>query len=375
MQTHRLFKLSVFSFSLVTGGAFLLGACGSSQTNNLAPPPRPPDPAQIVLAPIRVSRTSWNAPTAGTPTPTPTPPTPTRGRRPAASVTALTVDLATTVLTASNEPIRACYKGLLALSPQAGGSIVALMRVAPDGSVTDVEPIGTPDPSLLLMMPCVLNAVRALRFPAIRSATLVSYPFLLRSGEVGSTVAAQTTPQEVLRPRPGEVQVPNPEPITVRPWRPVLVPNANPVRALTRDMAAEATPDITSLVDTCYAAAMAMVPGVAGQFNFRIAVEPSGNVSRVEVLDQNTLAGPLRDCMQVLGRRLQFHSSGGGAVIAVDVTLTQSDAPASMPGAPGGTVPMMPGSAGAAPAMIGTPTPVGGAAPAGPLMPMSGPAR
>ena len=87
-------------------------------------------------------------------------------------------------LVAANEAVRACYRGLLALSPQSGGSITTLMRVSADGVVSDVEPIGNTDPSLLLMMPCVLNAVRTRRFPPTRSSSLLSYPFVLRSGEV-----------------------------------------------------------------------------------------------------------------------------------------------------------------------------------------------
>ncbi len=286
----------------------------------------------------------------------------------------MTPELAQSVLQGANEAVRACYKGLLALSPQAGGSITTLMRVAADGSVSDVEPIGNTDPSLLLMMPCVLNAVRTRRFPTTRSSSLLSYPFVLRSGEVGGTSA--NLPVDVLRPRPGEISVPNIEPISVRPWRPTLVPNTNPVRTLTRDMVAEARPDITSLVDTCYGAAMVMVPDMSGQFGLRIAVEPSGNVSRVEVQDQNSLAGPLRECIIVLGRRLQFHSSGGGAVVSVDVSLAQSEGPAptSAPVGPGLPVAPVPG------AMIGTPTPVGGASPAagglnGGLMPVTSPPR
>ena len=187
-----------------------------------------------------------------------------------------------------------------------------------------------------------------------------------RWDDVGS--AAANAPVDVQRPRPGEIPVPNLEPITVRPWRPTLVPNTNPVRTLTRDMVTEARADITSLVDTCYSAAMVMVPEMSGQFGLRIAVEPSGNVSRVEVQDQNSLAGPLRECIIVLGRRLQFHSSGGGAVVSVDVALSQSEG-----ATPGVSAAPTAGSVGAPGATIGTPTGVG--APQGGLMPMIGTPR
>lgn len=359
----------VLAGGLVATAALSLDACSSSQTNNLAPPPRPPDPAQLTLQPIRVTRASWSA-TASTPA-APTPPPTGRGRR-ATGGPPMSAELAQPILQGANEAVRACYKGLLALSPQAGGSINTLMRVSPDGSVSDVEPIGNTDPSLLLIMPCVLNAVRTRRFPPTRGSSLLSYPFTLRSGEVGGPTA--NLPVDVVRPRPGEIAVPNLEPITVRPWRPTLVPNTNPVRTLTRDMAAEARPDITSLVDTCYSAAMVMVPDISGQFGLRIAVEPSGNVSRVEVQDQNSLAGPLRECVIVLGRRLQFHSSGGGAVVSVDIALSQSEgavpgAAPTGPGLPSGA--LIPGAVVGTPTAIGAPTP----SPGGGLMPMSGTPR
>ncbi len=369
-MAHRL--LGPYGFAaaaLAAAASHALGACGSSQTNSLAPPPRPPDPAQITLAPIRVSRASWvNALPGGAAPEAPTG----RGRaRRVPTAPAMTTELATSILATANEPVRACYKGLLAFSPQAAGSITTLMRVNPDGSVADVEPIGNTDPSLLIMMPCVLNAVRTRRFPPTRSSTLLSFPFALRSGEVGVPANGIGAPVELTRPRPGEVQVTNPDPISVRPWRPTLVPNTNPVRALTRDMAAEAAPDITSLVDTCYAAATVMVPGLNGQFGLRIAVEPSGNVSRVEVQDQGLLQGPLRDCLLALGGRLKFHSSGGGALVNVDVSLAQTDAPGGAGAAPAGMLPgAMPGVVPAGGLVAPTPVAPGGAAPSGGLMPV-----
>jgi hypothetical protein len=339
--------------------SLVFDACGSSQTNNLAPPPRPPDPAQITLPPIRVSRASWvNAPPGASTAPTQDAATGRgRPRRPPV-VSAMTPELAASVLTTANEPVRACYKGLLAFSPQAAGSITTLMRVNADGTVADVEPIGTIDPSLLIMVPCVLNAVRTRRFPPTRSPSLLSFPFTFRSGEVGAPANGIGAPVEVPRPRPGEIQVSNPDTISVRPWRPTLVPNTNPVRTLTRDMAAEASPDITSLVDTCYAAATVMVPGLTGQFGLRIAVEPSGNVSRVEVQDQGLLQGPLRDCLLALGGRLKFHSSGGGALITVDVSLEQTENPGAATLPATGLVPGVTAPAGASPSPSGGLMPV-----------------
>jgi hypothetical protein len=366
MALRNIVLIGPVAAALVAAASHALVACGGQQTNNLAPPPRPPDPAQITLPPIRLTRASWSptAPAAAAVTPAPT------GRRGRAPVgPSLSAELATSVLTSANEPVRACYKGLLAFSPQAAGSVTTLMRVNPDGSVSDVEPIGNTDPSLLIMMPCVLNAVRTRRFPPTRGGGMLSFPFAFRSGEVGATNGGIGAPVEMTRPRPGEIQVVNPDPISVRPWRPTLVPNTNPVRALTRDMAAEAAPDITSLVDTCYSAAMVMIPGLTGQFGFRIAIEPSGNVSRVEVQDQGLLQGPLRDCLLALGGRLKFHSSGGGALVSVDVSLAQTEGPAPGAMTPGAMTPgaplMTPGVPGS-PAVIGTPTPIGGGA----LMPV-----
>jgi hypothetical protein len=356
MTLRNIVPYGLVAAALLAASSHALVACGGSQTNNLAPPPRPPDPAQLTLSPIRVTRPSWSpSATAGaTATPAPTG----RGRR-APAAPSMTAELATSVLASANEPVRACYKGLLAFSPQAAGSVTTLMRVNPDGTVSDVEPIGSTDPSLFIMMPCVLNAVRTRRFPPTRGMSLLSFPFQFRSGEVGVTNNNIGIPIENPRARPGEIQVINPDPISVRPWRPTLVPNTNPVRALTRDMAAEAAPDITSLVDTCYSAAMVMIPGLTGQFGLRIAIEPSGNVSRVEVQDQGLLQGPLRDCLLALGGRLKFHSSGGGALVSVDVTLAQTEAPA-----PGGMSPgaMMPG---ASPGLVSAPV-----APGGGLMPV-----
>lgn len=353
--------------TLFASASLTLLGCPPPRTPPVAMTPRPPDPAVLALSPIRVTRAAWNNPSAA-----PMPAAPTGRGSGRQRVAAMSPEIAQPILVAANEPVRACYKGLLAFSPQAGGTITTLMRVVADGSVADVEPVGATDPSLLIMMPCVLNAVRIRRFPATRGSTLMSFPFTLRNGEVGAS-ASQTTMGEATRPRPGEMPIVNPEAITVRPWRPTLVPNTNPVRTLTRDMAAEATPDITSLVDTCYAAASVMVPGIAGQFTLRLAVEPSGNVSRVEVQDQGAFQGPFRECLTVLGNRLKFHSSGGGAVVSAEVSVAQTGAPDSAAaGAPTGPMPMPAGAGfsgptGAPGATIGSPS--------GGLMPLVGAPR
>ncbi len=362
-------SLNIFTAGAIAASAsWALAACSGSQTSNMAPVARPPERVQLALPPVQVARPAWTV-TAAPAAPL-TPPTDRRGRRMAAP--SMSPEIAQTVLSLSNEPVRACYKGLLALTPQAGGSITTLMRVGADGTVSDVEPIGNTDPSLLLIMPCVLNSVRARRFPPTRSSSLISFPFVLRSGEVGTAQA--NAPVEVSRPRPGEIQVPNPEPVTVRPWRPTLVPNTNPVRALTRDMARETVPDITSLVDTCFSAALAMGTEVSGRFDLHIEVEPSGNVSRVELQDQSALVAPLRQCIVGLGRGLRFHSSMTGAAVSVVVTLAGSDgaAPSAPAASPAGPATALGATAPAA--MIGTPT--GGAATAQTgLMPMTGTPR
>ena len=72
----------------------------------------------------------------------------------------------------------------------------------------------------------------------------------------------------------------------------------------------------------------------------------------------------------MLGRRLQFHSSGGGAVVSVDVALSQSEGAAQSNPT---TTPAV-GSAGVPGATIGSPTGAG-AAPPGGLMPMIGTPR
>lgn len=298
------------------------------------PPPRAPEPAALSLSPVRVAHAPWtqsndpsNAALVGR-----------RGQ--------LTQALAEAVLRSANEPVRACYKGFLAFNPSAAGSVTTLMRVDPDGQVRDVETVGSPDPSIALMMPCVLDAVRSRRFPPTRGSWLVSFPFSLNNGEVGTTAPPPAT---TARPRPGEIAATNPDPITVRAWRPSLVPNTAPARVATQELMAESVPDITSLVDTCYAAALVIVPTLSGNFNLRIAVEPSGHVRDLETEAQGMLGvGPWRDCIRTLGRQLLFHASVTGAAISVPVTvdLTQPTATAqaaeTSPSARGGLLPVSP---------------------------------
>lgn len=331
-------KLSALRASALTG-VLLLAGCPPPRNQPRPAPPAPPPPVSLTLSPIRVSRAPW-AQSATAPAATP----PRGGRR------GLTLDLAQPVLASANDAVRACYKGLLVITPQAQGTMTVLMRVNPDGAVSDVEHIGQPDPSLLLMMPCVSAAVRSRRFPPLRSPALASYTFVFRSGEVGGP-----TPQggfaSTAAPRPGELQVPNTEPITVRPWRPALVPNTNPVHTLTRDMVNESTPDVTSMLDTCYSAALVMVDSLSGEFTMRFAVEPSGRVHDVEVNDNGALAGPLRQCISELGRRVLFHSSTGGATVSIPISLNIDGEAAPSTG----TTPATPGAAPTAPT-TGAPT-------------------
>ena len=298
------------------------------------PPPRAPEPVSLSLSPVRVSHAPWSqvsdpshAALVGR-----------RGQ--------LTQALAEAVLRTANEPVRACYKGFLAFNPQAAGSVTTLMRVDPDGQVRDVETVGSPDPSIALMMPCVLDAVRSRRFPTTRGSWLVSFPFTLNNGEVGATAPP---PANTGRPRPGEIAATNPDPITVRAWRPSLVPNTAPARVATQELMAESVTDITSLVDTCYAAALVIVPTLSGSFNLRIAVEPSGHVRDLETDGQGMLGtGPWRDCIRTLGRQLLFHASVTGAAITVPVSvdLTQPTAPTPPAETPasgrGGLMPVSP---------------------------------
>jgi hypothetical protein len=286
---------------------------------------RPPDPVPITLAEVRVSHAAWSAPT---PAPVIAPSSRRTPRR-----SPMTLEQALPVLVSTNEPVRACYKAFLAFSPQAGGSIVTLITVSGGGSVSDVETIGTPDPSLAIMSQCVLTALRSRRFPAVGVPTLLSFPFSFRSGEING----QTLPAPVLpAPRPGELQVPNSENITVRPWRPALIPASTSAPVMTRELVDAVIPDVQSLADTCYAATLVMNPAAAGDFTLRVAVEPSGNVNRLDITPAE-FPSPMRDCVVTLGRQLHFHPSLTGAVVTIPVSLhivepEGTDAPAPSAG-------------------------------------------
>lgn len=239
----------------------------------------------------------------------------------------MSLELAQPILMSTNEPVRACYKAFLAFSPQAGGSIVTLMRIGPSGSIDDVETIGSPDPSLTIMSQCVLAALRTRRFPGLGAPSLVSFPFSFRSGEING----QTVPMPTLPPaRPGEMQVPNPENITVRPWRATLIPASAPSPVMTRELVDTVVPDVQSLADTCYAATLVVNPAAEGDFTLRVAVEPSGNVNRLDITPPE-FPSPMRDCVVTLGRQLHFHPSLTGAIVTIPVSLHHIDSDLANP--------------------------------------------
>jgi hypothetical protein len=96
----------------------------------------------------------------------------------------------------------------------------------------------------------------------------------------------------------------------------------------------ESAADVTSLVDTCYAAALVIVPTLSGTFSLRIAVEPSGHVRDLETEAQGMLGiGPWRDCIRTLGRQLLFHASVTGAAITIPVSVELSQPAAAAPAA------------------------------------------
>lgn len=309
----------------------MVAACSSRPPPRPVVVARPPDPVAISLPEVRVSHAQWTAPT-----PPPAPPPPRRGQRRSGG---MGLEVAQPILVSTNAPVRACYKAFLAFSPQAGGSIVTLITVGGGGSVSDVETVGSPDPSLAIMSQCVLTALRTRRFPALGAPTLMSFPFSFRSGEInGQTLPMPTLPE----PRPGEMQVPNPENITVNPWRPALVPASTPVAAMTRELVDAVVPDVQSLADTCYAATLVMNPAAEGDFTLRVAVEPSGNVNRLDITPPE-FPSPMRDCVVTLGRQLHFHPSLTGAVVTIPVSLhrTEQDtvpANAATPATAGGAV-------------------------------------
>ena len=302
--------MSPLRFSMVLG---LAVAGGCARRVRPVEVPRAPEPVVLSLAAVRVShgpRTSQ--------TPPPVPPPPRRGARRSGS---MSLDLAQPILVSANEPVRACYKAFLAFSPQAGGTIITLMRIGPSGSVDDVETIGSPDPSLAIMSQCVLAALRTRRFPGLGSPSLLSFPFSFRSGEInGQTVPTPQFPAQ----RPGEMQVPNPENITARPWRPALIPASTPAPVMTSVMLEAVVPDVQSLADTCYAATLVVNPSAEGDFTLRAAVEPSGNVNRLDITPPE-FPSPMRDCVVTLGRQLHFHPSVSGASVTIPVSLHRAD--------------------------------------------------
>ncbi len=324
---------SARSASIVLSLGFV-AACSSRPPPRPLTAPHPPDPIAISLPEVRVAHAQWTSPT-----PPPMPPPPRRGSRRSGS---MSLEVAQPLRVSTNEPVRACYKAFLAFSPQAGGSIVTLMRIGPSGSIDDVETIGSPDPSLAIMSQCVLAALRTRRFPGLGAPSLVSFPFSFRSGEInGQTVPMPTLPT----PRPGEMQVPNPENITVRPWRPALIPASTPAHVMTRELVDAVVPDVQSLADTCYAATLVVNPAAEGDFTLRVAVEPSGNVNRLDITPAE-FPSPMRDCVVTLGRQLHFHPSVTGAIVTIPVSLhrvetdTSNTAAAAPPPAAGGLMPV-----------------------------------
>lgn len=301
--------------SLFTGlslGAFAL-ACASRPPP--VPPPRPPEPSAITLPELRVTHAPWRSPE-----PVENPALTQRGRR----GINLSADLALPTLTAANAPVRACYRGFLAFSPDAAGSITTRMRVNTDGSVSDVEVIGHVDQSLsLAMVPCAMSAVRALRFAPMRNPALVSFNFVFRPSDTAPMPDARDVPV----PNRGEIRVTNPETITVLPWRPRAVPSATRDQAMTREMVDTVVPDARSLIETCFAAALVVTPSIHGDFSLQLAVEPSGNVNRLDTNARTPLNEPLRQCIITLGRQLQFPPSRAGAQVTVPVTLVLDESP------------------------------------------------
>lgn len=245
-----------------------------------------------------------------------------RGRGPTGGVTA---EAAQPVLMTTNDLVRACYRPFLALSPQAAGTVITLMRINPDGGVSDVETIGSPDPSLSLMVPCLFSALRSRRFPQMGAPSLVSFPFTFRSGEVG---ASNAPAPEMPRARPGEVQVMNPETIVARPWRPTITPSSTIAPTHTRELAEQIVPDITSLIDACYGAVLVDRRDFAGDFTLRLVVEPSGRVTQSEITPP-TFDPLFRQCVTTLDQQLVFHPSANGANIGVQVSLVVTEAPGS----------------------------------------------
>lgn len=303
-------------------GALCLSACAHS--SNHAPPPMPqpaPDPTRLELPAVRVTHGGWTAPAPAA--------LPRNARR------GLTREVLQPILVSANEPVRACYKAFLAFSPQASGTISTLMHIGPEGNIIDVETVGTPDPGVQLLLPCVLNSVRSRRFPASRGHTVASFAFQFQASELAQSNGTPTVSNAP--PRPNEIAVPNPDVIAVHAWRPSLSPNPNPARVYDQELAAAVVPDVTSLAETCFAAALTVIPDVAGQFTLHIMVEPSGSVARAEVNDRGQLLGPLRDCIAALGQHLQFHPAVNGADISIPVSLVREEPTAPVAPSPSAT--------------------------------------
>ncbi|MEZ4409979.1 MAG: AgmX/PglI C-terminal domain-containing protein [Polyangiales bacterium] len=148
---------------------------------------------------------------------------------------------------------------------------------------------------------------------------------------------------DVPAPNRGELRVMNPETITVLPWRPQVVPTSTRDQLMTREMVDTVVPDARSLVETCYAAALVVTPNVRGDFSLQIAVEPSGNVNRLETNARTPLNEPMRQCIITLGRQLQFPPSRAGAQVTIPVTLVLDEATPAAGSAP--TPPAAPGPA------------------------------
>ena len=315
-------RVGLVSVSSVLVGLGFVSACASRRPPPPTTAPRPPEAVSISVDNVRVARAAYSTQTASQQLPVPR-----RGSR-RGPTGGLSAEMAQPVLMTANDLVRACYRPFLALSPQAGGTVITLMRVSPDGTVSDVETLGTPDPSLSIMVPCLFSALRSRRFPAVGAPSLVSFPFTFHSGEVQGS--QNSPPPEMPRPRPGEVQVMNPETVVARPWRPTLTPNATVAPVHTRAMVDQALPDITSLVDACYGVVLVDRRDFSGSFTLRTVVESSGRVSRVE-LDPPTFDPLFRQCVVTLGPQLHFHPSVTGANVSIPFTLvvTESESAAT----------------------------------------------
>jgi hypothetical protein len=108
---------------------------------------------------------------------------------------------------------------------------------------------------------------------------------------------------------------------------------------MTRVLVDAVVPDVQSLADTCYAATLVMNPSAAGDFTLRVAVEPSGNVNRLDITPPE-FPSPMRDCVVTLGRQLHFHPSLTGAIVTIPVSLHLVEADATAGAPAGGLMPV-----------------------------------